>query len=466
MKWLATILLLSLSPAYALAQAKTRPAEVSKEVEARTGHKINTTAKETGWALPEGISLDDGLTEDEAVAIALWNNPALQAEMTALGVARADLIEAGQLRNPSLTMIFPFSTRILESVANWPFEAIWQRPRRVAAAKLELERVGESLVSRALDLVRDTRLAYVEYALAQRRASLASEATRERGEIVTIVNARFRAGDISELETSAARLDARLAEEQATRFDHDMVIARDRLRALLGAADNNPSLEIILSPTKPAAGPAAVDQPAGVNTRTSTTSALIDSDPQTALDGLIEQALEARPELKAGQLAIEAAGRRAKWERSRILAVSAIAKEYGRGVNGFEQGPGVQIDLPIFNRNRGGISRAEAEIERAAKQMIAARQRVVAETREAYAQLAQARESGDLWRARLLPPLEEDIRSAERAYKVGDAPYLFVLETTRRLTDARLREIESQAATARALIALERSVGRRLIANR
>jgi cobalt-zinc-cadmium efflux system outer membrane protein len=463
MKWLATILLLILSPAYGLAQAKTRPADVSKEVEARTGHKINTATKESGWALPEGVSLDEGLTEDEAVAIALWNNPALQVEMTALGLARADLIEAGQLRNPSLTMIFPFSTRILESVANWPFETLWQRPRRVAAAKLELERVGESLVSRALDLVRDTRLAYIEYAFAQRRASVASEATRERGEIVTIVNARFRAGDISELETSASRLDARLAEEQATRFAHDMVIARDRLRAMLGVADNDPAFEIILSP---ATEPAAVDQSTGVKTRSATPSALVASDSQAALNGLIEQALEARPELKAAQLAIEAAGQRAKWERSRILAVSAIAKEYGRGVDGFEQGSGLQIDLPIFNRNRGGISRAEAEIERAAKQLIAARQRVVAEAREAYAQLAQARESRDLWRARLLPPLEEDIRSAERAYKAGDVSYLFVLETTRRLTDARLREIELQAATARALIALERSVGRRLIANR
>jgi cobalt-zinc-cadmium efflux system outer membrane protein len=244
-----------------------------------------------------------------------------------------------------------------------------------------------------------------------------------------------------------------------------MVIARDRLRATLGVANNDQGFEIILSP---ASEPAVVDPAARAKTQ-SATPANGDSDPQTILNRLIEQALEARPELKAAQLAIEAAGQRAKWERSRILAVSAIAKEYGRGggdAHGFEQGPGLQIDLPIFNRNRGGISRAEAEIERAAKQLIAARQRVVAETREAYAQLTQARESSDLWRARLLPPLEEDIHSAERAYKAGDVSYLFVLETTRRLTDARLREIDLRAATARALIALERSVGRRLIANR
>lgn len=125
----------------------------------------------------------------------------------------------------------------------------------------------------------------------------------------------------------------------------------------------------------------------------------------------------------------------------------------------------MQIELPIFNRNRGGISRAEAEIERAAKQFIAARQRVAAEVREAYTQLTQARQSHQLWRARILPPLEDDIRSAEGAYKAGDVSYLFVLETTRRLTDARLRELELQAAPARSLIALERSVGRRLFAS-
>jgi len=462
MKWIATFFSLILLPVCSLAQAKTQPADVSKEIETRIGHKINLAAKAAGWTLPEGVALDDGLTEDEAVAIALWNNPALQAELTALGLARADLIQAGQLSNPALTLIFPFSARILESVANWPFEALWQRPRRVAAAKLELERVGETLVSRTLDLVRDTRLAYTEYATLRRRASVAAEAVRERGEIATITNARFRAGDISELETSAARLDARLAEEQATRFAHDVMIARDRLRALLGAANNNPIFEIILPATTPGA---SADQPVSLKTSTATPAASVVSDPSETLNGLIEQALDARPELKAAQLAIEAAGQRAKWERSRILAVSAIAKEYGRGANGFEQGPGVQIELPIFNRNQGGISRAEAEIERAAKQLIAARQRVVAEVREAYAQMTQAQESHQLWRARVLPPLEDDVRSAERAYKAGDVSYLFVLESTRRLTDARLREPELQAAMARSLAQLERSVGRRLFAS-
>jgi outer membrane protein, heavy metal efflux system len=462
MKWLATVFLLSMAPAVSFAQAKTQPADVSKEVEARTGHKINPTAKAAGFESPEAVSIGDGVTEDEAVAIALWNNADLSAELTALGLARADLIEAGQLRNPSLTLIFPFSTRILEAVANWPFEALWQRPRRVAAARLELERVGETLVSRALDLVRDVRLAYTDYAAARTRAGVAEEVVRERREIAVIVNARFRAGDISELETNASVVDARLAEEQAVRFSQEVSLAQERLRALLGLGAEDPALKLISPP------PPAPDTSQLINVRASTTSSgtpTVTNESET-LGELIKQALDARPELKAGELAIEAAGARAKWERSRIIAVSAIAKEYGRGASGWEQGPGVQIELPIFNRNQGGISRAEAEIERAARQLVAARLRVVAEVREAYTQLTQSREAYRLWRTRVLPPLEEEIRLAEMAYRAGDVAYLFVLETSRRLTDARLREADFQSAIARAQAQLERSVGRRLIANR
>lgn len=463
MKWLTTIILLSLLSASGLAQAKTQPAEVSKEVEARTGHKLNPATKPAAFSLPPGVALDDGVTEDEAIAIALWNNAALQAELTAQGLARADLIEAGLLRNPSLTMIFPFSTRILEAVANWPFEALWQRPRRVAAAKLELERIGETLVARALDLVRDVRLAYAEYAAAQTRARVAEGIAQERREIAVIVNARLRAGDISELETSASVVDARLAEERAARFAQEVVIAHERVRTLLGLADDAPPLKLIapplpLTPT--------VEQVISVQASTAPPVVPATTIESAPLNELIKQALDARPEMKAGELAIEVAGARAKWERSRILAVSAIAKEYGRGAKGFEQGPGVQIELPIFNRNQGGISRAEAEIERAAKQLVAARQRIVAEVREAYTQLLLAREAHQLWRARVLPPLEQDIRLAQTAYRAGDVSYLFVLETARRYSDERLREAEYQAATGRALAQLERSIGRRLLANR
>jgi cobalt-zinc-cadmium efflux system outer membrane protein len=436
------------------------PTQISRGLEERTGHGLNPSPKAGSFVIPDGVSLSDGLSEDEAVAIALWNNAAFQAELAALGLARADLIEAGLLRNPSLTLIFPISPKLIEAVANWPFEALWQRPRRVAAARLELDRVTESLMQSGLNLVRDVRVAYADLALAGERSRIATEAVRERGQIAEIVSARLRAGDISELETSAARLDARLAEEQATRLAHEVALAADRLRALLGLAKDGPSFN--LSPSSMDQTGASPSPAVKVSARA---APALEMPGSGVVGELIKQALAGRPELKAAELAIEAAGQRAKWERSKILNLSGIVKEYGRSSNGFEQGPGLQVELPIFHRNQGGLTRAEAEIERAARQYIAISHRVALEVREAYTQLAQARASLDLWRARVLPPIEEDIRRAERAYAAGDVSYLFVLETTRRLTDARLREAELKAALERATAQLEHSIGRRLIAN-
>ncbi len=48
---------------------------------------------------PAGVVLSDGLSEDEAVALALWNNPGFGATLATLGFVRADLQEAGSLRS-------------------------------------------------------------------------------------------------------------------------------------------------------------------------------------------------------------------------------------------------------------------------------------------------------------------------------------------------------------------------------
>src|SRR5574341_437791 len=78
------------------ALAADRPT-VSRALEERTGHGLNPTpapARPVTPTLPPGISLAAPLSEDDAVAVALWNNAALQVEFSQLGVARADLLEA------------------------------------------------------------------------------------------------------------------------------------------------------------------------------------------------------------------------------------------------------------------------------------------------------------------------------------------------------------------------------------
>ena len=135
---------------------------VSNAISGRTGHELRPVDEEGVLKLPDDVSLADGLTANGAVAIALWNNAQFQADLVDLGFARADLIDAGLLRNPVLSLLFPLGPKQLEATLNLPVDFFWQRPKRVAAAKLNAEQVADTLIQHGLNLVRDVMISYTE----------------------------------------------------------------------------------------------------------------------------------------------------------------------------------------------------------------------------------------------------------------------------------------------------------------
>lgn len=438
----ALVVLLELVPfsaAPAAAQKREKGSEKAPiELERRTGHGA-VPAADAAPAIPPGVAVGDGLTDDEAVAVALWNNTAFHADLAALGIARADLVEAGLLKNPIFSLLFPLGPKQFEATITFPLEVFWQRPRRVAAAKADFERVAVGLEQNALNLVRDVRVAYVDLLLAGDRERLAAATAEVRREVLALVEARFRAGEVAELEVVAARADLGAAEEALVRRRGESDAAHERLVLLLGLPVNRTELVAVPPSGEPSVPP--------------------------SVDPLVRDALASRPDLRAAELAVDAAAKRAKWEHSRIATLGAILDMNGSGKNGFEAGPGLSGELPVFNRNQGGIRRADAEVERAARQFLATRHRIVGEVRESYAQLEAARAALDAWRTRVLPDAKETVRVAERAYLDGEESYLFVLEATRKLVDASAGEAQALADLRRAEAQLERHTGRKRGAN-
>lgn len=407
---------------------------VSEALRARTGHALRDDVER---GLPPGVELGDGLGPDEAVATALWNNSELQATLAELGLARADLVEAGLIRNPIFSLLLPTGPKQLEFTLTWPFETLWQRPRRVAAAKADVHRVAERLVQAGLDLVRDTRLAHAELLLAEERARLLQDQGQVRASIAAIGEARRRIGDLSSLEAAAAGIDAARADDEARRAARDAESARDRLRSLLGLADG-PGFEAV-------AGPAVErDLP--------------------ELSALLERAFAARPELRAAELGLEAAGLRAGLARAEVLTLSGMLDANGSGKLGFEIGPGLVLELPLFGRNKGRLARARAELEVEAKRYVAVRERIALEVRQARTAVAGARESLESWQRRVAPAFEESLARVEKAKDAGEASQLDVLAARRSVIDARLGGAEARAALRRAEAALGHGVGATLAA--
>lgn len=415
--------------------------------------------------LPPGVQLAAPLSVEDAVAIALWNNAQLRADLATLGLADADLLEAGLLRNPRLDLLTPVGIKPFEMLITLPIDALWQRPRRVAGARETREAVATRLIQTALDTARDTRLSYADLRLAQDRAAIATENETLRHRIADITDARWRAGDISELETVATRADARLAEEQRNRFARDITLAMARFRFALGLGLQPGDITLAADAPAVASSAASAAGVASPSAQTSGTSALRSAAEASAidppLDALLARAFETRPDLRAAEMAVAAAARRAGWERSRRVTLAAQLSVKEIGENGVKTGPGVSLDLPIFNHNQGLVARADAEVELAARQYVALKHRVALDVADASEQLRQSRQARGTLRDEVLPTLERAVALAEDQFRKGDAAYLFVLEQTRGLMDARLRIADADALVRRASAQLERSVGSR-----
>ncbi|MFO1066557.1 MAG: TolC family protein [Pirellulales bacterium] len=158
--------------------------------------------------IPDTVLLDDGLSESEAVTIALTNNSAFQAAVAQLGMACGDSIQAGLLANPQVLLYFPSGAKEGQATLYAPIESYLLRPTRVRIAEREYHRIGEQLVQTGLNTARDVRWAYVDYALAVERWRLAGEAEGIRRDVAELTHKRFQDGDISELETITSRVDA------------------------------------------------------------------------------------------------------------------------------------------------------------------------------------------------------------------------------------------------------------------
>ena len=405
---------------------------VSDSISSRTGHTLVST-EDKGISLPDDVSLSDGLTEDEAVATALWNNARFQADLVGIGFSRADLIEAGMISNPVFSMFFPAGPKQMETTIFMPIESLWQRPYRVSAAKLNAERVAENLVQNGLNLVRDVMITYVNLAFSQEQVNIVKEETALNEEIVTIAQARLRVGDISGLEETSFQLKAARKERDLVNNVRDTGLLDAKLKSLLGLEQEENILKLI--PTQ------------------------IDVEWDFNLEELITSAYAARPDLRAAEIAIEEAGKRLGWERSKIFKFTAIVDFNEKGRSGSEFGPGAWFELPLFNRNNGKISRSKAQLEKAVKQYVVVKQDIALKVREAYINYLAAQEALKVVRSDILTSAVAAVNKAGKRYSVGEITYQNFLEFKRQLLDSRLREAESVAELRRASAQLRHSIG-------
>lgn len=187
--------------------------------------------------------------------------------------------------------------------------------------------------------------------------------------------------------------------------------------------------------------------------------------PTESVGEMLKTAFICRPDLRAAELAIEVAGERIGWEKSKVYNFIAILHGDDTELEreAFVIRPGFSVEIPIFNQNEAKIEHAKAELEQAAKQYQAVRQNIILEVKQSYTQYISAYEQFDLWNSDIIPSLQSKVALTSKSFEIGEVPYSAVLEARQKLIEAKVQLAESSASLLRNAAELNYCIGKKMI---
>jgi outer membrane protein, heavy metal efflux system len=265
----------------------------------------------------------------------------------------------------------------------------------------------------------DVRQRYYEALAAQRRLALTKEFHVIAQKGVDVAKARLEAKEGSTPEVLQAEIQLNQVEVQRRQAEAAFRGAWKQLMAVTG-----------LPGTLPGALEGALPSQVTVEDLQLVTS----------------QTLAASPELRAAQARVSRA--RANIGRQEVQAIPNLTFMLGggvdRGTNSGMINTQVGLPLPIYNRNEGNISAAQAEFSRACEEV----RRIELSIESRIAQAGQDYESAaaavEQYQQVTLPKAEEALALTEQAYSAGEFEFLQVLIVRKTYFDANLEYVLSQ----------------------
>jgi cobalt-zinc-cadmium efflux system outer membrane protein len=398
-KWLAPLAVA------ALAGCATVPkdagfGDVRRDVADRTGQAVEwDRGTEADYAASQRVRsmLAAGIGADEAVQVALLNNRGLQATYEGLGVAQAELVQAGLLRNPVFDADVKFleggGGTLVELAVVQDFLDVLYIPvrRKVATASFEAEKLR--VTGAVLDLAGEARRAFYDHAAAEQTLELRRTVAAATEASYDLARRLREAGNITALDLANEQALHEAAKLELARAESAVLETRERLNVLMGlwGPDTNWTLRQRLA-----------DPPAE----------------EPATDDVERRAVEQSLELAEARRQAEAAGRTLGLQRSLGLLpeVQAGAAAEHEPEGDWAIGPAVSLPIPLFDQGQAKVAAAAAELRRARRQYVAAAVEVRSAARSARNRLVAARDRAVYVKQVLLPLRQEITRQSQLQY--------------------------------------------------
>ncbi len=336
---------------------------------------------------------------DSAVQIALLNNRSLQAVYAQLGIAQADLVQAGLLQNPILSaqVTFPTPAGLFTGAAIGLVQqivSIIQIPlkRRVAGAAFEEAKLTVSAA--VVDLVTAVKRAFYRSQGAEQLLELRRSVVEATALSADVARRQHDAGNITDLDLASELALNEQASADLARAETEAAEDREELTALMGLSAEAASWRI---------GPRLPDLPRE----------------DVAPDGLETLAVSQRLDLAAAQQRVHRLLlARDLTRRSRFLPMAGLGVAAEREVDdgAWSVGPAVELPIPIFDQGQAALASQSAQVRQGEDQHAALAVTVRSQVRRAHTRMQQARALAEHYRTVLVPLRERIIRQTQLEY--------------------------------------------------
>jgi cobalt-zinc-cadmium efflux system outer membrane protein len=402
--------------------------EVRATVSERSGLRVSWNTGSPADAEATGAVrslLEHELRADEVAQIALLNNRNLRALYEELGVAQADLLQAGLLRNSVFNAEIRFfasgSPGVELSVVQDFVDALLI-PLRQKVAGAAFEAVKVHISGTVLDVAAEVRASFYELQ--------ASEQTREmRATVLQATSSSYelglrlhQAGNITDLDLANERALYEQSKLDLAESEAEVLTLRERLNSLMGLWGSDTAWKI---------APRLPELPAD----------------EVASEGLEKRAIAQSLDLEAARREIEvAAGRLSLARPAAVLAGGNLgATAEGDHPEGFwGVGPAFSLPVPVFDMGQAAVVGAGSAWRGANQRYYALAVEIRARVRAAWNQLSAARSRAEYYAATVLPLRQRIVEETQKEYNA-------MLVGAFQLLTAKQQEIEAGSQFIRAL---------------
>lgn len=384
--------------------------------------------------------LSNDLTIDSAVQIALLNNPDIQALFEEIGIAQADLVQAGLLQNPVIAGLvrFPESKH---AVINTEF-SIAQNfldfvliPLRERIAEADLERVQYKVAHAILELAYEVQETFYSYQAEQAKLETMGPLVEIFETVSQLAQGQLEQGNINDLEYQSRLKDSLESKVEMAQSRNEAIRLREKLNRLLGLR----SLD--------ACWHASNELPAL-------------PEEEAPLACLEEIALFRRLDLDA-----------ARWEVERIARMLGVKEWWAYtdailGASGEKDAEGTKVagplfafELPIFNYGQADRARLNAMLRQSVERLNAMEVEALAQVRLARDRLAINKSIAASFQKEIVPLLEQ-IRAMSQRYYNGMALSVYkLLDAEKEHLRTKIRATDSLKDYWQSRVALDRALG-------